>query len=306
MKNNALNAVWIALAALIVIGAAYFLIASRASAPGTVATSTAPVAAATSSAPVNYSCDAGKRIIAEFTDTTAMLRLSDGRSITLPQVMSGSGIRYEQGAGTSADLLFAGKGSNADFTEGTTTTYANCIAGLVSSGTGTATFTDQGKTFSFSYPPSVTVSGGGASYTQDWMNNSSELGLILVKATLPASFEPSTNFVDAKLTVGTSAIPAAVSNCLKAPASGTPVRKSAVTINGVSFTRYVSSDAGAGNRYQTTSYRTVKNNQCYALEYTIHSSAIGNYSPSQGITAFDQVKVQSVLEGIVQSFTLLS
>jgi hypothetical protein len=79
-----------------------------------------------------------------------------------------------------------------------------------------------------------------------------------------------------------------------------------VTINGVTYERVVTSDAGAGNLYLTTSYRTVRNNQCYAIEYTIHSSQLGNYPPSMGITAFDQNKVTAVFEGMVQSFKFIS
>ncbi len=171
---------------------------------------------------------------------------------------------------------------------------------------GTTAYADPNKLFSFSYPSAFTLSGGSTDYVQDWMVNSTADGLLLVKVVVPQSFEPKTNFGDAKFTVGTSPHPAAVSGCLAAPASGTPVQKSLVTINGVPYTRYVSSDAGAGNLYTTTSYRTVHNGQCYAIEYTIHSSNIQNYPSNSGITAFDEAKVQQALESIVQSFKFTS
>ncbi len=79
-----------------------------------------------------------------------------------------------------------------------------------------------------------------------------------------------------------------------------------VIIHGITYTKVTYSDAGAGNFYDTTSYRVVRHSQCYAIEYTIHSSNIGNYSPNQGISAFDEWKVQSILEGMVQSFIFLN
>ena len=128
---------------------------------------------------------------------------------------------------------------------------------------------------------------------------------MLVKATLPSSFEPKTNFGDGTLTVGTSADPTAIAECTTFAEGGNGVQKTSVAINGVTYERFVTNDAAAGNIYQTTSYRTLRNSQCYVIEYTIHSGNIENYSPDQGITAFDQAKVQSELESIVQSFKFL-
>lgn len=170
----------------------------------------------------------------------------------------------------------------------------------------TTTYTDPSHMFSFAYPAMFTLSGGEAGYTTDWSVESTSTGLALVKVVIPQSFEPKTNFGDAKFTVGTSADPDAVKNCLVASASGSPVQESKVTINGVEYTKIASSGVGAGNLYETTSYRTVHKGQCYAIEYTIHSSNIGNYPTDSGITAFDKTKVQSVLEGIVQSFAFSS
>ena len=78
-----------------------------------------------------------------------------------------------------------------------------------------------------------------------------------------------------------------------------------MTIGSMKFTKITLSDAGAGNFYNTTSYRTIYHNQCYAIEYTIHSTNIGNYSPDQGITEFDQTKIVPLLENMVQSFKFL-
>jgi membrane-bound inhibitor of C-type lysozyme len=174
---------------------------------------------------VQYSCTQGT-IAATFTDSQATLVLSDGRMLVLPQVVSGSGTRYEKGA-----IAFVGKGSNAFLTENGATTYENCIAGATSggmtgdTGAGTKTFTDSSKTFSFAYPSMFSVTGGGVGYSTDWSSGTTQLGLVLARVTIPQSFEPKTNFGDARFTVGTSADPDAVKNCL-VNQNGNPSTKS--------------------------------------------------------------------------------
>jgi membrane-bound inhibitor of C-type lysozyme len=322
MKNTPLLAVGIIVILLIVAGVVYFIATPHAAAPTTIATSTSATSTASGSGSTGsgtvaaantgsamYTCDTGT-ISAIYLNSTlpnssVQLSLSDGRTLVLPQVMSGSGIRYETGAGTSKDIQFSSEGANAFLTENGKITYNNCVAGTVTTTGNTKSYSDPGKTFIFDYPSIVTVSGGGVGYSTDWMMNTMTSGMLLVKATLPGSFEPKTNFVDATLTVGTSADPTAVSDCLVAVDTGNGVQKSSATINGVIYTKIVSNDAGAGNIYQTTSYRTVRNNQCYAIEYTVHSSQLANYPASAGISAFDQAKVDNLLEGIVQSFKFL-
>ena len=104
--------------------------------------------------------------------------------------------------------------------------------------------------------------------------------------------------------MGTSADPNAIKNCL-VYTNGNVGTSSEVTINGRKFTKMNFTDAGAGNYYDTTSYRTIYNNQCYAVEYIIHSSNIYNYSPDQGVKEFDKTKITSILERIIQSFKFI-
>lgn len=249
---------------------------------------------------VQYSCAQGV-LHANFSDAQVTLTLPDNRTFTLPQGRSGSGIRYEKD-----NRIFIGKGDNAFFTENGTTIYADCVAATPDGNSvlGFNTFTDNGKTFSFSYPSTLTVTGGGIGYTPDWANQSIQPGLVLAKVSIPKSFQPNTNFSEAWFKVGTSADPTAVKNCLT-DTSGSKSAKTKVTINGTSYTKIVFGDAGAGNFYDTTSYRVLRNNQCYAIEYTIHSTNIGNYSPDQGITEYNKVKVQTVLDTMVKSFTFI-
>ena len=228
-----------------------------------------------------------------------VITFPDGHTLALPQSISADGGRYESGT-----TVFWSKGDNAFVTENDKNTYTNCVTGNQTTLGDTNTYIDAGKTFSFSYPKEFSFYGGDGSYTQDWRVNTQSLGLLFTVVQIPKSFMPSTNFGEAKFTVGTSADPEAVKSCLVAD-NGSVVKNSKVIIGDTSFTEITLSDAGAGNFYETTSYRVVKNNQCYTVEYTIHSTNIGNYSPDQGIKEFDKTKITSILESMMQSFRFL-
>ncbi len=256
-------------------------------------------------ASVVYSCDAGKTIMSKVGTDSTTITLSDDRTYTLAQAVSASGVRYTN---TDATVEFWVKGDNAFLSENGTTTYANCVAGssTPTSGSAAVTFMDQGHTFSFQHAKDIAVSGGGIGYTTEWThdNAGNTNGLILAQATVDRGTQPGTNFSDAKFTVGTSSEQAAVKNCLISSNGNNP-QKSTLTINGVTYAKIIDGDAAAGNFYETTSYRTVRNNQCYSIEYVIHSTNIGNYDPNQGITEFNKEAVTAPLEQMVRSFKFL-
>ncbi len=73
---------------------------------------------------VIFSCPDGKNIHATFrTSQKVDLELSDGRSMTLPQVISASGARY---ANTDESFVFWNKGDGAFVEEHGTTTFKDC------------------------------------------------------------------------------------------------------------------------------------------------------------------------------------
>ena len=257
-----------------------------------------PVPVQTNSNTVIYYCDNGI-IKAEYGDNNVSLSLKDGRNITLPQTISGSGIRYELGTTT-----FSSKSANAFLTENNIQTYSNCVSGNQTTNQDINTYTDSSKTFSFSYPNKFILSGGDIGYSQDWTMGSSDLGILLTVVKIPQSFLPKTNFGEAKFTVGTSADPDAIKNCLTQN-SGNVGTTSEVLINSRKFTKIESVDVGAGNYYDTTSYRTLYNDQCYSIEYTIHSTNIFNYSPDQGVKEFNKTDITHILENIVQNFKFI-
>ena len=137
------------------------------------------------------------------------------------------------------------------------------------------------------------------------MTNATTSGMVLAQINVPQSYEAGTNFADAKFTVGTSADPSAVATCLTYNPTGGPTTKSTTaTINGTTYTVFQSSDVGAGNHYDTTSYRTMRNSQCYVIEYTIHYATFQNF-PAGTVTQFDEAGLKTKLDAVAQSFKFL-
>ncbi|MBX4206533.1 hypothetical protein KW784_01980 [Candidatus Parcubacteria bacterium] len=131
------------------------------------------------------------------------------------------------------------------------------------------TYTDPQGAFSFTYPAAFSVSG--------------REGSTVAKVTVPRSHMPQTNFSEASLEIVRSG-PGTDASC-----KGTAT----------------STDAAAGNRYETTMVKKLYAGDCYAFTSLIHYTNIQNYDPHQGITEFDKAKIESELGGIVQSFRSL-
>lgn len=76
---------------------------------------------------VDFECRDGKTIDATFYAAKVDLTLSDGRTMSLPQTMSGSGIRY---ADADESFVFWTKGDTAFATEGADEkeTYSDCVS----------------------------------------------------------------------------------------------------------------------------------------------------------------------------------
>jgi membrane-bound inhibitor of C-type lysozyme len=85
-----------------------------------------PALAETPVATADFKCKDGKSIEATFYADKVALKLSDGRTLTVPQAMSASGARY---ANADESFVFWNKGNTAFVTEGAdeATTYADCV-----------------------------------------------------------------------------------------------------------------------------------------------------------------------------------
>jgi membrane-bound inhibitor of C-type lysozyme len=93
---------------------------------GTLAWSAGAAGAGTQTIKASFACEAGKKIQAVFVNgdkPSVRLLLSDGRELTLPQVLSGSGARY---ANADESFVFWNKGRTAFIQEQGKTSYSNC------------------------------------------------------------------------------------------------------------------------------------------------------------------------------------
>ena len=70
-----------------------------------------------------FTCEQGRLLKAEFSQSSVHLSLSDGRRLTLPQTISGSGARY---ANPNETFVFWNKGTTAFIQENGAMTYQNC------------------------------------------------------------------------------------------------------------------------------------------------------------------------------------
>ena len=88
---------------------------------------TPAAAAETPVATATFKCADAKSIVATFYADKVDLKLSDGRSMTVPLAMSASGARY---ANKDETFVFWNKGDTAFVTEGKdeTQSYADCVA----------------------------------------------------------------------------------------------------------------------------------------------------------------------------------
>src|SRR5258708_34260613 len=116
--------------------------------------------------------------------------------------------------------------------------------------------------FTIAYPLDFeTTDIHSAKPSLDWrLGANGTPGNLLFTLAVPKAFEPQSNFADAKLTVGRSASKAAVAQCLTSDQnSGEVVVSPSQVVGGMSspqFSVFKSGGAGAGNLYETISYRT--------------------------------------------------
>ncbi|MDB4939696.1 MAG: hypothetical protein JWO40_121 [Candidatus Doudnabacteria bacterium] len=119
---------------------------------------------------------------------------------------------------------------------------------------------------------------------------------------IPKTDYPNTNFGDAAFSVSASYAKTLASCLAMNPPENGDGFKTTVQINGVTFYTTSGAGAGAGNRYDTKTYRTLVGAQsCIELNETVHTSAIGNY-PAGTVTAVDINAVQSRLDQVLNTF----
>lgn len=73
------------------------------------------------------------------------------------------------------------------------------------------------------------------------------------------------------------------------------------TINGITFHMGEFTDAGMGNYYASTIYRTIHAGTCYEINLFLHSTYVGNYTPGT-IKEFDKPSIMRQLESVLATF----
>jgi membrane-bound inhibitor of C-type lysozyme len=242
-----------------------------------------------------FACDQGKSIGATFYQGSVALTLSDGRTMTLPQGMSASGIRY-----TNADesFVFWGKGNTAFISEGPNQdqTYTGCIV-VAPDTTGTLTqiYATSTLGFSFRFPAGYTFNG---SYTYD--NLGPGKSIPGVKVTIPAQATTGTN-LSKDTYVSVEELPNAATCSGDLFLDGG--KASAFSDSGVDYSVATTSGAGAGNLYDEAVFAIPGTSPCIAVRYFIHSTQVANY-PAGTVKAFDKAAVINEFDNIRRSLVI--
>lgn len=164
------------------------------------------------------------------------------------------------------------------------------------------TFTEQDGLFSFHYNPYFSVFEDKKMLSTNWRLDTTHTGILLARLDVPRSYFPQTNFSGATLTIGQSSDHNEITQCM-APLHDERTTSTEVLIDNFPARKYVWTDVAAGNYYETISYHTIVDGDCFVIEYTLHFTAIANYSPDQKITEFDKEKITNNIEQIIHSIT---
>jgi hypothetical protein len=163
----------------------------------------------------------------------------------------------------------------------------------IMAGSPTATHQDRDLGFLIKYPVSAQ---SATSTSAQYLKGAEKL---VASFTLPASVEEGTNLIEAGVYVGVATITKATAACLEPGETEKAV--STRLLHDSIFKVFTSTGAAAGNIYETTSYRTIRNGNCFEIIAVIHYGNIGSYPPGQ-VEQFDVKNVSSILDRMVESF----
>lgn len=122
----------------------------------------------------------------------------------------------------------------------------------------------------------------------------------IVQIQTPRDLYPNTNFSDAGVAVSAE-FAKDLNECLGKNQGG-KIFSQNMNINGEVFYFATSSDAGAGNFYESNTYRSLLGGQlCFEISETIHTTNIGNYPPGT-VKEVNKGDVINSLRNILSSF----
>lgn len=168
-----------------------------------------------------------------------------------------------------------------------TTTQSSILAGVADQ-----TWVDSKLSFSIAHPSDF------ASSSTDFAGYLPLTQTPLVSFVVPQSMYKGTNLEEAGVYVGATSSPQALTSCTS-PMQGETL--SHETINGADFVVATSTEAGAGNLYESKIYRRIENGWCVEIVEMLHSGNIGNYTPG-AVKEFDKAYFDGILDAIVHTY----
>ena len=244
---------------------------------------------------VGLVCNEGKTIAAEFYQSQARIKLSDGREMMLPQVQAAEGIRY---ANADQSFIFWGKGNTAFVSEGPNQdqTYTGCIIVAPDpSGTLTQILATSTMGISIRLPQGYTVD---QSYVYGLSPTSRIRG---IKFTIPESMTAGTNLSEDSY-VSVEELPG-VAQCEASAFLPNRPRVGTFTDIGINYSVATSTGAAAGNIYDEAVFAIPNTNPCTAIRYFVHSTNIANY-PEGTVRDFDRVQLITEFDNIRRSLVI--
>ncbi len=260
---------------------------------------------------VMYSCDGGKNISVVFhageskapekageqpiPTGSVDVSLSDGRSITLAQTISASGVRF---ANPDESFVFWNKGNGALVLENNEEkSYIGCIevASVPDGSDLSQIYSSASDGFSLRLP---------AGYAKDesyaYQANPSKI-FSGVKFTVPSSTAQGTNLgTDTYISIESIPQTKTCTADLFFDGATQAVEK---TDGGMAYSFAESSGAGAGNRYEETVYALPGTNPCLAVRYFVHYGVIENY-PAGTVKEFDKAALINQFDQIRRTLVI--
>ncbi|MFA5098904.1 MAG: MliC family protein [Candidatus Paceibacterota bacterium] len=246
-----------------------------------------------------FNCTDGKSITAVFhlpDDKNVDLVLSDGRKLSIPRAISGSGARY---ANADESFVFWNKGNTAFITENGKTTYQDCATNDSESNSAqnysTAKYISDKYGFEISFPSNIVPEYQFKQYyhlSNNWRAEASSESKGDVLFSIPvfrvdnggvATGKPYPLYFDAEVRIGASSDPAEVANCYKPDPGYENQQITDVQINGVDFKKFDFGGAGMMQYLQGVSYRIVRDNACLTIEQIKTGSSYRDDSMLPGI-----------------------
>lgn len=155
----------------------------------------------------------------------------------------------------------------------------------------------ENKEFGFAlrYPEGADVREGNAEGFLSATARNAVVGIFL-----PQPLFQGTNLGEAAVAVGVSPDPDALAHCATSSGTG-EVDRGTATIGGETFHEFSATGVGAGNIYESTSYRVERRGGCYEIVEMLHSGNIGNYTPGT-VKEFDKEKFSKILDALAHTF----